>query len=70
MGIDWKRKLSSRKFWVTVVGFVTSILFTFGTDAIVVERITGLIMAGSTLIIYILAEGYVDGNRDNDTYID
>ena len=26
MKIDWKQKLTSRKFWAAVIGFVTSIL--------------------------------------------
>ena len=27
--IDWKKKLSSRKFWVAVVAFVSAILIAF-----------------------------------------
>ena len=27
--IDWKRKLSSRKFWAALIGFITAILYVF-----------------------------------------
>lgn len=63
--IDWVRKLTSRKFWVAVIGFVTSILIMFNVDAGSVEKITSIIMSGATLIAYILAEGLVDAeNKD------
>jgi len=62
--IDWKQKLSSRKFWCALVGFVSSILFAFNVAEAQIEKIVGIITAASTLIIYILAEGYVDANRE------
>lgn len=57
--MDWKRKLTSRKFWVAVCGFVTALLtaFNVGSEA---EKITAVIMAFATLIGYVLAEGLVD----------
>lgn len=61
--IDWKRKLTSRKFWIALVGFITSLLIAFKVDAGSVEQITSIIMSGATLIAYILAEGWVDGNN-------
>ena len=30
MGIDWKRKLTSRKFWAAVCEFVTMLIIAFG----------------------------------------
>lgn len=61
--INWRQKLSSRKFWTALAGFVTAILFAFNIAQTEIEKIVGIIMAGSNLIIYILAEGYVDGKR-------
>ena len=58
--IDWKQKLSSRKFWVAVVGFVTSLAAAFGIGEATVGQITAIIMAGATLIAYILGESWVD----------
>lgn len=60
MKINWIRKLTSRKFWAAVVGFVTAILVYRGVDTGTVESVTALIMAGATVIAYILGEGLVD----------
>ena len=64
MNIDWKSKLTSRKFWVAVVGFVTSVLFAFNVDAGTTEKVVGIITAGSVMIAYIIGEGLVDSNRN------
>lgn len=64
MNIDWKRKLSSRKFWCCVVGFITSLLIAFRVDEGSIAQITSIIMSGASLIAYILAEGFVDANRE------
>ena len=58
--IDWKRKLTSRKFWAAVVGFVTAILLGFGAAESTAAEVTSIIMAGATLIAYIFGEGMVD----------
>ena len=61
--INWKQKLSSRKFWAAVIGFVTAILYLFNVAEVDIEKITSIIMAGATLISYILAEGFIDAKR-------
>lgn len=58
--IDWKRKLTSRKFWAAILGFVTSILAVFNLPDATVEQIIGMISAVSILIAYIIGEGMVD----------
>ena len=64
MKIDWKRKLSSRKMWSAVIGVVISIMVIYGSPEEEQTKVTGLITATSTLIIYILAESNVDkGNK-------
>lgn len=63
MKINWKQKLTSRKFWAAVVGFVSAILVCFGMTDNDVAQITSIIMAGATLIAYILGEGMVDAAR-------
>lgn len=65
MKIDWKKKLTSRKFWMALIGFITSILIAFNVDAGSIEQITSIIMSGATLIAYILAEGFVDAKNIN-----
>ena len=64
--VNWKYKLSSRKFWLALVAFITPILFMLNIADTTVENITSIIMAGGALISYILADGWVDANRDND----
>ena len=61
--IDWKGKLSSRKFWVALIGFVSALMFAFNFAEADIEKVAGIITAGSTLIVYILAEAHVDANR-------
>ena len=63
--IDWKKKLTSRKFWVALIGFISSLLVAFNVDSGSVEQITSIIMSGATLISYILAEGFVDASNIN-----
>lgn len=63
MNTNWKQKLSSRKFWLAVIAFITPILFSLKVSETAVENITNIIMSGSALIAYILAEGYVDANK-------
>lgn len=61
--MNWKRKLTSRKFWVAVVGFVTALLIAFNVDGLTIEQVTGIITAGGVLVAYILGESYVDGKH-------
>lgn len=61
--IDWKRKLTSRKFWAAIVGFVTPLMLAFGVAENVVTETAAIIMAGADVLVYILAEGYVDAKN-------
>lgn len=61
--INWKQKLTSRKFWVAVITFVTSLILAFGVSESVATEVASVIMAGATMIAYILGEGLVDANR-------
>lgn len=63
---DIIRKLTSRKFWLALIGFITALLIGFNVDSASVEKITSIIMAGGSLIAYILAEGFADGANKND----
>lgn len=61
--INWVQKLTSRKFWVALVAFVTALLVAFNVDAGSIEQVTSIIMSFASLIAYIVAEGLVDANR-------
>ena len=65
MKINWKQKLTSRKFWAAVTGFVTAMMVAFGVDDLTMEQVVALITAASTLIAYIIGEGMVDAARIN-----
>ncbi len=58
--INWKAKLTSRKFWAAVVGFVTALMIAFAAPQATITQVTGIITAGATLIAYIVGEGMID----------
>ena len=61
--INWKQKLTSRKFWAAVVGFGTPLVIAFGYSEATAAEVAALIMAGASLIAYIVGEGLVDSSR-------
>ena len=58
--IDWKRKLTSRKFWLAVVTLVSGLLLLFKIDGETIDKICGVIMSAASVIAYIINEGLVD----------
>ena len=62
MGIDWKRKLSSRKFWAAIAGFVGAVAVFCGAGESVVTEMTAIISAAGVLIAYILGESMIDSS--------
>ena len=67
--IDWKRKLTSRKFWAAVVGFMTPIMIAAGAGDNEITQVAAIVMGGATLIAYIIGEGLVD-SASTDLVID
>lgn len=61
--INWKQKLTSRKFWAAVVGFATALAMFCGVSESETAQIASIIMAGGTLIAYIVGEGLADAGR-------
>ena len=67
--IDWKAKLTSRKFWMAILGLVSGVLLAFKVDAETVETISGVIMSAASVIAYIIGEGLIDAaGAKGDTY--
>ena len=67
--IDWKRKLTSRKLWIAVAGFVSGCIVAFGGAEDQAKMIAGLIMQGASVIGYLLAEGLTDAaHADGGAY--
>lgn len=58
--IDWVRKLTSRKLWTAVGSFVSLLLVALGYSDSEAVQVTSLIMAGATVVAYIIGEGLVD----------
>lgn len=63
--IDWARKLTSRKFWLSIASFVAMLMVALGQTEASATQVTSLIMAGATVIGYVIGEGMADyGNAD------
>lgn len=59
MKIDWKRKLTSRKFWSLLAALAVAVLSGIVSDE-VVTQVTGIITAVGACIAYIASEAKVD----------
>jgi hypothetical protein len=65
---DWNTffiKLTSRKLWLAVAGFVGGIMAAVGYGESQIVQITGLIMSGASVLAYIISEGLVDAARES-----
>ena len=60
MKIDWKRKLTSRKFWMALASFVSMMVVALGGSENDAKEIAALIMAGAAVVAYIIGEGLAD----------
>ena len=63
MKIDWKRKLTSRKLWVAIAGFVAGLIVAFGGDSTIGETVSGCILSGAAVVAYIVGEGLIDSEN-------
>jgi hypothetical protein len=68
--IDWKRKLSSRKLWMAVAGFVSGLMIFFGRSESEATQVSALIMQGACVIAYIISEGFIDSASVGVTFDD
>ena len=66
MKIDWKRKLTSRKLWVAVAGFVSGLSLAFGGAENTAQMVPGVTMQGASVLGYLLAEGLTDAAHVGD----
>lgn len=58
--IDWKRKLASRKLWLSVAGFIAGLVTLFGGSEESAEKIGGAIMSAAAVTGYVVGEGLAD----------
>lgn len=64
--IDWKRKLTSRKFWLAVIALVFGIYVFITHDEETGKQIAALIMDAAVVVSYIIGEGLADGMNKED----
>lgn len=68
--INWIRKLTSRKLWAAVASFVSMMIIATGGAENTATQVTALIMAGASVVAYIIGEGLTDAaNVDVETGI-
>ena len=60
MKINWKRKLTSRKLWVALAGFVAGLIVIFGGNQDTADKVSGSIRGGAAVVGYIVGEGLTD----------
>lgn len=58
--INWARKLTSRKMWAAVASFVSMMIVATGGTESTAAQIAALIMAGASVVAYIIGEGLAD----------
>lgn len=68
MKIDWKRKLTSRKLWAAIAGFVSGLMIYFGHSESEATQVASLIMMGASVVAYCVGEGLAD-NANGTIYI-
>ena len=61
---DIIRKLTSRKLWTAIASFVALLIVATGHTESEAAQMTAIIMAGASVIAYILGEGLVDAARE------
>ena len=70
MKIDWARKLSSRKLWVAIAGFVSGLIMVFGGTETMASTVSGVILQGAAVLGYLIAEGLADSAHTRDVIED
>ena len=53
-------KFTSRKFLAAVVGIISGLAIVFGVDENAISSVSGAVLAGASLITYIVTEGRID----------
>ena len=64
--IDWKRKLTSRKWWLALTGFITGLIIVFGGSDETATTVSGCLMSGAAVLAYTIGEGLADSNNKED----
>ena len=66
MKINWKRKLTSRKWWVSVAALVSGLILAFGGGDEAAQTVSGCIMATAAVVGYMVGEGLADSSHSKE----
>ena len=58
--MNWKRKLSSRKFWAAIAAAIASFGAAIGVADSIVTQVVGIIGGVGSICYYIFTEGKID----------
>ena len=58
--INWKRKLTSRKLWMSIASFISMVMIFVGSPENSANQVAAIVMAGATVIGYVVGEGLAD----------
>lgn len=67
MKVNWERKLTSRKLWIAIAGFVAGLIVIFGGSQESADKISGTILSGAAVVGYIVGEGLTDAAGTSNT---
>lgn len=62
---NWTRKLTSRKLWTAIASFASMMVVAVGGTDNQAAQVTALIMAGASVVAYIIGEGLTDAANAN-----
>lgn len=65
--MDWKKKLTSRKLWMAIASFASMLIVAFGVAEETATQVSAIIMAGASVIGYVIGEGLADAGHTADT---
>lgn len=68
--INWTKKLTSRKLWTAAASFVSMMIVATGGTENTATQVAAIIMAGATVIGYIVGEGLVDAASTKESGIE
>mgnify|MGYP007126320141 FL=1 len=68
--IDWKRKLTSRKWWLSLTGFITGLIIAFGGSDKTATTVSGCLMSGAAVLAYTIGEGLADSSNNKEDNTD
>lgn len=64
---DIIKKLTSRKMWLTLTNFISMLMIFCGSSESTATQVAALIMAGASVIAYVIAEGWTDASADTES---